>query len=130
MAYKLKSIKQRTGFVNTYYDVLIHKQAKPVGTKQGYMNYDVTEKTFKTEEDFEKYLNENYPTGTIKKTYQDTVSGETYESGFIIAYNSEEYDSDKGKYVKYHHQDWFAVNKVESRDTEVKITKTKLKQEN
>jgi len=129
MAYKLKSIKQRTGFVNNYYEVLIHKQAKPIGSKGEYQTYDTHEETFKTEEDFEKYLNENYRLGKIEKTYQDTVSGESYESGFIIAYNSEEYDRDSGKYVKYHNKDWFDVRKVESRDTEVKITKTKLKQE-
>jgi hypothetical protein len=115
MIYKIKSKKVKEKKIKlqaNYFEVHISQTAKPIGSKKSYEIYNQETKTFKNEEELNKFLEENYKNRKKQKMFIDDKEGNHYHIGYIYGFKTEAYDRDKGKNIHYFQKDWVEIRKV------------------
>jgi len=114
MAYGIKStkkLKEKKEFENEYYEIDITKTSKPIGSKEKYSALDIEKKYFKSKEEVDKFLKENY--GKVRKTpmFQDTKEGESQKVGYVYGFKNRDWSHNSESWFQ---QDWVTIHKIKS----------------
>lgn len=108
--------------MRNFYRLRIFKTSKKAGrySDDTFDYYDTEVKTFKTLQEVEDYLKEQYFYFKGKKStiYQDTEDGKSKEVGKIYHYK-EKLQEDDYQQKTYYLQDWITIEKVQEKTTPI-----------
>lgn len=103
--------------MTTYYEVVIRKTAKAMGSKDFYDNYDIERKTLNTISEVKSFLHDTFGNCKREKMYQDQIAGDPQHIGYIYCYNTPKCSYDD---VPHHNQDWVTVSELKAKTVIIK----------
>jgi hypothetical protein len=92
-----------------YYQIQITKTSKGIGKKENYQIFDDVMEEFKTKEDVENYLKDNYRKCKRQKMYVDNKDGTINHIGYIYCFRNKDISHNSDWWLQ---QDWVTVYQV------------------
>ena len=112
MTYNIKKSKEKLVHEPAeYYEVIITKTSKPIGSKDPYSNFDKETKYFKTKEEADKFLKETYGKSKKQSMYMDKKDGTSEKVGNIYGFKNKDWSHNS---ESWYQQDWVEIRKIKS----------------
>ena len=98
---------------NSFYEILITSTGKPIGnTKENYTAFNNIRELFKTIEEVENFLKENYQGHKKEKMYIYKKDGQSLHIGYIYSFKN----GDVSHYPmeQWYQKDWVEIRKIQA----------------
>jgi len=97
-----------------YFEVLITKTSKAIGSREGYQIFDNQTETFKTINEIKEWLKETYKNCKRVKMYQDNKNNESRQTGWIYCFKNADWSHSPVE--NWWQQDWIEVREIKAKN--------------